>query len=391
MAATLRRAATARGRTETRDTDVQLGLNGDIYIDGRPPPSGGRLQPARRRRAGLARIAAHRPRNDTRGRLAGQAAQRRRHQRLAGTARPAPAVAAGAGCPVSGVGQLGRRRPGQHRLGWRRRQRRRGDGRARRGAGGDRGGDDGQPGVQRRRPLRRPGADVAVAARPPQTGRRRRAGDRARRSVAGRHRRRRRGKGDGRRGLRHPHPRSPPARSALGPDVQARRRFDDVRARAATPAPGSCRTCSSACSCGRGWGCCSPPAWAARATNTARRSAGTRSAWKRSRCPSRSARCSSADTSTSARPRSRRPPTGSGRVEWGNAIGAGLLGELQVTSRMALTLRAGANEAFFANSGTTSPAATVTAGLALYCRSAPQGGVRLLFFSGSRTVALRAS
>jgi len=53
-------------------------------------------------------------------------------------------------------------------------------------------------------------------------------------------------------------------------------------------------------------------------------------------------------------------------IEWGNAIGAGLLGELQVTSRMALTLRAGANEAFFANSGTTSPAATVTAGLALY-------------------------
>jgi hypothetical protein len=56
----------------------------------------------------------------------------------------------------------------------------------------------------------------------------------------------------------------------------------------------------------------------------------------------------------------------SGPVEWGNAIGAGLLGEVQVTSRMALTLRAGANEAFFANSGTTSPAATVTAGIALY-------------------------
>ncbi len=58
--------------------------------------------------------------------------------------------------------------------------------------------------------------------------------------------------------------------------------------------------------------------------------------------------------------------TGSGSVEWGNAIGAGFLGELQVTSRMALTLRAGANEAFFANSGTTSPAAIVTAGLAIY-------------------------
>jgi len=57
---------------------------------------------------------------------------------------------------------------------------------------------------------------------------------------------------------------------------------------------------------------------------------------------------------------------GSGDVEWGNAIGGGVLGELQVTSRLALTLRAGANEAFFANSGTTSPAATFTAGIALY-------------------------
>jgi len=57
---------------------------------------------------------------------------------------------------------------------------------------------------------------------------------------------------------------------------------------------------------------------------------------------------------------------GSGDVEWGNAIGGGVLGELQVTSRLALTLRAGANEAFFANSGTTSPAATFTGGIALY-------------------------
>jgi hypothetical protein len=53
-------------------------------------------------------------------------------------------------------------------------------------------------------------------------------------------------------------------------------------------------------------------------------------------------------------------------IEWGNAFGGGFLGELQVTSRMALTLRAGANLAFFTDSGTTSPAATVTAGLALY-------------------------
>jgi hypothetical protein len=57
---------------------------------------------------------------------------------------------------------------------------------------------------------------------------------------------------------------------------------------------------------------------------------------------------------------------GSGPAEWGNAIGGGLLGEVQVSSRLAFTLRAGANEAFFANSGTTSPAATFAAGIALY-------------------------
>jgi hypothetical protein len=57
---------------------------------------------------------------------------------------------------------------------------------------------------------------------------------------------------------------------------------------------------------------------------------------------------------------------GSGPAEWGNAFGGGLLGELQVTSRLALTLRAGANEAFFANSADTSPAATFAAGIALY-------------------------
>jgi len=37
-----------------------------------------------------------------------------------------------------------------------------------------------------------------------------------------------------------------------------------------------------------------------------------------------------------------------------------------VSSRLALTLRAGANEAFFDRSGTTSPAETITAGIALY-------------------------
>ena len=33
---------------------------------------------------------------------------------------------------------------------------------------------------------------------------------------------------------------------------------------------------------------------------------------------------------------------------------------------MALTLRVGANEAFLANSGTTSAAATITGGIAIY-------------------------
>jgi hypothetical protein len=58
--------------------------------------------------------------------------------------------------------------------------------------------------------------------------------------------------------------------------------------------------------------------------------------------------------------------TGSGDVEWGKAIGGGLLTELEVTGRMALTLRIGANEAFLANSGATSAAATITGGIAIY-------------------------
>jgi hypothetical protein len=57
---------------------------------------------------------------------------------------------------------------------------------------------------------------------------------------------------------------------------------------------------------------------------------------------------------------------GSGGVEWGREIGGGLLMELELTARLALTFRAGANEAFFADSGTTSPAATFTGGIAIY-------------------------
>lgn len=58
--------------------------------------------------------------------------------------------------------------------------------------------------------------------------------------------------------------------------------------------------------------------------------------------------------------------SGSGGVEWGREIGGGVLMELELTGRLALTLRAGANEAFFADSGTTSPAATITGGIAIY-------------------------
>jgi hypothetical protein len=58
--------------------------------------------------------------------------------------------------------------------------------------------------------------------------------------------------------------------------------------------------------------------------------------------------------------------SGSGGVQWGNEIGGGLLTELELTGRLALTFRAGANEAFFRDTGTTSPAATITGGIAIY-------------------------
>jgi len=58
--------------------------------------------------------------------------------------------------------------------------------------------------------------------------------------------------------------------------------------------------------------------------------------------------------------------SGSGAAEWGREVGGGLLTELELTGRLALTFRAGANEAFFADSGTVSPAATFTGGIAIY-------------------------
>jgi hypothetical protein len=53
-------------------------------------------------------------------------------------------------------------------------------------------------------------------------------------------------------------------------------------------------------------------------------------------------------------------------ANWGGALGGGLLTELELTGRMALTFRAGANEAFFVDTGTTSAAAMFTAGVAVY-------------------------
>ena len=138
-------------------------------------------------------------RRPARGRLAGHSVGRRQRQRR-------------------------RQRHQPQRRRWR--QWRRGDGRPGRRAGRDRRRDGDRPRVQRGRSLRRHRADVALAARAPQTAPgRRRAGDRARRSDPRRDRRRRRGQGDGRRGLRHPHARPPAARSPLGAGVQARCRI----------------------------------------------------------------------------------------------------------------------------------------------------------------------
>jgi hypothetical protein len=58
--------------------------------------------------------------------------------------------------------------------------------------------------------------------------------------------------------------------------------------------------------------------------------------------------------------------TGSGDADWGKSLGGGILTEVEVTGRMALTLRIGANQAFFADSGTSSAAATITGGIAIY-------------------------
>jgi len=53
-----------------------------------------------------------------------------------------------------------------------------------------------------------------------------------------------------------------------------------------------------------------------------------------------------------------------GTTTTGSALGGGLLVELDVTGRMALTLRAGADVARF--DGGWSPAGTVAAGVAIY-------------------------
>jgi len=47
-------------------------------------------------------------------------------------------------------------------------------------------------------------------------------------------------------------------------------------------------------------------------------------------------------------------------------FGGGVLAELDITGRMALTLRAGANNFYYVDTGFASPAATFTAGVAIY-------------------------
>jgi len=52
--------------------------------------------------------------------------------------------------------------------------------------------------------------------------------------------------------------------------------------------------------------------------------------------------------------------------EWATVFGGGALAELDITGRMALTLRAGANNFYYVDTGFSSPAATFTAGVAIY-------------------------
>jgi hypothetical protein len=52
--------------------------------------------------------------------------------------------------------------------------------------------------------------------------------------------------------------------------------------------------------------------------------------------------------------------------EWATVFGGGVLAELDITGRMALTLRAGANNFYYVDTGFSSPAATFTAGVAIY-------------------------
>ena len=54
------------------------------------------------------------------------------------------------------------------------------------------------------------------------------------------------------------------------------------------------------------------------------------------------------------------------QAEWATVFGGGALAELDITGRMALTLRAGANNFYYVDTGFASPAATFTAGVAIY-------------------------
>ncbi len=57
---------------------------------------------------------------------------------------------------------------------------------------------------------------------------------------------------------------------------------------------------------------------------------------------------------------------GAGPAQSGTAMGAGALAEIDLTGRMAFLLRVGSSGAYLPETGTWSPAATLTAGIAVY-------------------------
>ena len=159
---------------ETRDTDVELGLHGEVYIDGgyRHAP-GGYSPPA----GGAQAWRGSPPTGPGMTPAGGWQGKPPSGGGISGWRLPAGSSGGGGGCPcVPSPGRAARAAvwATSARVAAAATAARRWS--CSRCAGGDRRRDDGQPGVQRGHPLRRPGAAVAMAARPSQTARRRRAG-----------------------------------------------------------------------------------------------------------------------------------------------------------------------------------------------------------------------